>query len=578
MSSIKFLLNLALLCSPAFLPSIHAQTWQWAHSGGGINDNNLTPNEAVKTIATDKNGNVYAMSRIIGGAPVKLGANTVSLAAGQYSNVLFSYRCDGSFRWAKQVDLDANFSLATDTVGGVYVAGVSMGNTFYMGSLSNQNADTTWNNNKCLVLIKLDTLGNKQWIRTPQPDTAAISTIAYSIDLDVEPNGNVHWFCGLPRGNYEGNALIVSSYDTYIMRYSNTGTLTGNTLINIFSSDPAYTPGFLNMKMKYSSGNNRYLLSGSYWPGDPTLMMGTTNVTSMLFLACYDATGGVQWVKQSGQFCMNHGKPAVDKSNNIYIAASLGHGNTFNGFTQQNLYTTITHNVAFLQKMDANGNALWTRGSSGSVGNYLSNVILTDTTVTVAGSYGSKYKWNNGNDSFSTQFATTAVNIFLTRFKSGNGDYLKTDTISSTNSGFEYPYSLASDRFGNYYVGGDFETNLQVGTDYLVKNGGSRDFFIGKYGSSNCSKKVEVSVTDVFNNGNHVSVYPNPTNDVIMIQNNSEQRTIHVYDMSGRVIATNTLAPFVKQVVSLQHYPPGIYIMKLTTENGQQSFKKIVKE
>jgi PKD repeat protein len=45
---------------------------------------------------------------------------------------------------------------------------------------------------------------------------------------------------------------------------------------------------------------------------------------------------------------------------------------------------------------------------------------------------------------------------------------------------------MVSDKFGNFYVGGDFAVQLTVNGVTLSSAGGGSDFFVAKYGTANC--------------------------------------------------------------------------------------------
>ncbi len=86
-------------------------------------------------------------------------------------------------------------------------------------------------------------------------------------------------------------------------------------------------------------------------------------------------------------------------------------------------------------------------------------------------------------------------------------------------------------------------------------------------------------------NGNNMEVYPNPYQDEVTITFKVEETTnatLSVYDMVGRKLVTilDTQIPngIYNYTEDLGQLEPGVYIVKLTVENGVPSFKKIVKQ
>jgi hypothetical protein len=86
-------------------------------------------------------------------------------------------------------------------------------------------------------------------------------------------------------------------------------------------------------------------------------------------------------------------------------------------------------------------------------------------------------------------------------------------------------------------------------------------------------------------NGNNMEVYPNPYQDEVTITFKVEETTnatLSVYDLVGRKLVTildtqipNGVYNYTKDLGQLE---PGVYIVKLSVENGTPSFERIVKQ
>ncbi|MCA0154018.1 aryl-sulfate sulfotransferase [Winogradskyella vincentii] len=71
---------------------------------------------------------------------------------------------------------------------------------------------------------------------------------------------------------------------------------------------------------------------------------------------------------------------------------------------------------------------------------------------------------------------------------------------------------------------------------------------------------------------NTVTLYPNPTKDEVYLNTNEEILKLEVYTTSGQKILQSKSTK-----ISLINYPPGLYLVKVYTSNGQ-SVKKVIKQ
>jgi len=83
-----------------------------------------------------------------------------------------------------------------------------------------------------------------------------------------------------------------------------------------------------------------------------------------------------------------------------------------------------------------------------------------------------------------------------------------------------------------------------------------------------------VSTSDPIDIGNHVVVYPNPTLDKLYIKGVDDIRNIEIYDDQGRILPINSST---NDMIDLEHYPTGVYFVKITTNDSQKILKVIKK-
>ena len=94
------------------------------------------------------------------------------------------------------------------------------------------------------------------------------------------------------------------------------------------------------------------------------------------------------------------------------------------------------------------------------------------------------------------------------------------------------------------------------------------------------SKLVDNSLsTDEFDLSN-VSVYPNPTKDVINVDFSSVGTTVDsniaIYDIQGKLVKSVSKNSEAIQKINTTELSKGLYLLKIVAENGEQITRKLV--
>lgn len=211
---------------------------------------------------------------------------------------------------------------------------------------------------------------------------------------------------------------------------------------------------------------------------DGSASFGTTTLTSTgsfdIFVAKYDAAGKFQWANRAGSSAEDFGRNiAVDGSGNSYITG------TFKGVANFGS-ATLTSNGAedmFIAKYDALGNLLWAK-SAGGTNKDAANGIDVDASgnSSIAGEF-------QGTATFGSNTITSTgslPDIFIARYDpSGTALWAKRAGGSSNDFG----RNIAVDSSGNSYMAGEFEGSASFGITTLTSAGGV-DVFVAKYDAS----------------------------------------------------------------------------------------------
>ncbi len=466
--------------------AIQAQQWQW-----GKRAQNQT-----REIAIDNKGNTYVLWAI--GSQANVDGHPVA-SNGSTDIGITSFRCDGTYRWTKTIGTtspDAGFGLATDSLGGVYILG-------HIGSanVSNiyiDNDDTLAPTMKKLMLIKYDTAGNFLWQRMPEPENITTVTPTTGFNLTVELNGNVHIMCMLAPGSYAGGSFTATYPDDkniYALKYDKNGNFTGGLHFDVTRPGTAGISPY-GFNMMYDPVSTHY-----YWSGiryDPyTISFGTTNITGANFLACFSNTGSVLWVQKSNNNAIATGlagKPATDNAGNVYVAGysyNDFNGGAGDGFGAYNFNNTLgVWSFPILVKFSSTGTVLYAVNASGNTDNAARAVAYVNGVVGIAGEYaGGNFEWGGISRGPNNQY----YNDFLARFDATTGNVIGIDTLSSAPGVDEYVTTLSADRRGNFYLGGEFTSNIIIAGTSLSKQDGNTDGYIAKFGSANCNCTAPVS-------------------------------------------------------------------------------------
>jgi len=237
--NMKNLLLFAALISTALT---NAQTYDWAFSLGGTND------DFGNSIATDASGNVYVTGSFRNTTDFDPGAGTANLtSAGANDIFLAKYDATGNYQWAfgvGSIDFELGKSIAIDASGNVYITGQLMNTADFdpSGNTSNLTANGQYD----MFVAKYDASGNYMWAFNVGDigvvDGNSIVTDAagnvyltgmFTTTPDFDPSGNT---ATITSSNF---GIFFAKYDTggnYILAKSITG-INGEDIGNSIATD-----------------------------------------------------------------------------------------------------------------------------------------------------------------------------------------------------------------------------------------------------------------------------------------------------------------------------------------------------
>ncbi|HTF04735.1 MAG TPA: SBBP repeat-containing protein [Bacteroidia bacterium] len=255
--------------------------------------------------------------------------------------------------------------------------------------------------------------------------------------------------------------------------------------ITINAQSPSYTWSKTAIGAKSEEGEscvadasgNVYVI-GTYW--SPTVTFGAFTLKnsdqymSDIFILKYDSNGNVLWAKSAGGKSIDQGHCiAIDGSGNVYVTGAYNASISFGSIK----LTNKGEADLFVAKYDTNGKVLWAKGAGGTRGDEGQGIA--------ADANGNVYV--TGYFSETAAFGTVKLtgagswDVFTAKYNT-NGDVLWVQ--SAGGSAGDTGKNITTDRSGNVYVTGSYDSySFAFGTIELKHFGGD-DIFTVKYDSN----------------------------------------------------------------------------------------------
>lgn len=611
-------LFLLLLLVPLVTISQNLQ-WQWAKRGGSpYATNQEDPSyrynsyyDELLDIQTDASSNAYFLGSLAlrnstyDGMPIQTyGTQT------QYVNTLLTKTdCNGNYLWHKTIGAFQTYvnrsSLQLSSSGGVYVGGTFLNISGRFGNTDEStitplhiDTDSIFHNdlsqvgtaslaNKFIQLIKYDTEGNLQWVRSPE-DTA-LSYFAdrnFSLGIALDSEENIHWAVYFRQGSYLNGRIQVpeNGKHYYVIKYDRDGNYVSHTKL-------AATGETFNQKtihFKYSETHNQYVFSiMRYYDYQeeiftPDSIENDDGIISIVM--AFNATSGItNWYHANSSLgCPFYiGGMGQDNDGNIYVSGFTNlfgsrsqSYNTFAGYA----FNTPTANRAldrfsFLIKLNEDGILQW--GTTTSTTTYYDNLYDMDfdgDKLLVAGALNNTI-W--GTQRFVRPAFDYKPDPVVVSFNKNTGEVLGFNGVEGQAGSSAAINAIKVVSPNNYIVGGYYKSSIfhnegLVTPLYVISSEHrSMDYFLAKLGTERCS----TASTENFETST-IKVYPNPTNGILHVSKENVT-TYHVFNVLGQKVQTGKV---LQQQIDISKQTSGIYILDLASNDGEKYQIKVVKK
>lgn len=516
----------------------------------------------------DASSNVYTTGYSEGGADFDPGAGTVNFTHnGNYDIFILKLDSDGNYVWAKNIGGfgdDSGGNITLDDSGNIYTTGTFRSSTIdFDPGAGTQNFSSTGSSDA--FILKLDASGSFTWAKTIASSNSKtiaglvldnlgnIYTTGYFQEtIDFNPNSGTANLSSA--GDFDIFVLQLDAAGDFIWAKNMGGTSNDfSQALAVDASDNVYTTGYFQGTSDFdpnagienlSSNGNRDVFVSKL--SRPTLTISTTTLS--------DLSATILNVSDTQNFTISGSNLAAD----ISISSST---------TDWELSTDNTNFSATLNLPQSGGVltgqpiTVYVRIKSGlSLGSKtatlsISSMHVTTQNITLNGTVN--------KDEQTITFEALGIKII------GGANF---DLTATASSGLALTYT--SSNTGVATISGNTVSIIGVGTtEITASQGGNDSYNAAPEVKQNLTVVTITSLSTIENN--KISIYPNPAEDKIKIENLPLGKTTFILsDVMGNKILTGESEENFE--LDLSGFPAGVYTLSLNTSAGVFT-KKIVK-
>lgn len=558
---------LFMLVSVAALNASHAQSFEWAKSFGGGN------NDSGYSLATDASGNVYTAGQFYGTVDFDPGPNEFNLtAAGGNEGYVSKIDADGNFIWAKRIGGTSNDnvnSIAVDASGNVYTAG-----QFY-GTVDFDPGTETFNltsfGERDIYVSKLDMDGNFVWAKKlGGSDYDVARSLAISNSGNVYVGGLYSLTADFDPGAEKFEMTSNGGTDIFIAKLGSDGNFIWAKSMGGNGADVTYAIAVDALDNVYNTG----VFNGTadFDPGTGALNL-SSNGGDDVFVSKLNANGDFQWAKKFGGTGNDYGKSiAVDATSNVYTTGYL-----FSSTTDMDpgagTFSMINAGVSdiFISKLSTEGDFVWAKQLAGNDLDIGASITIGESgNVYSTGYFYGTVDFDPGTSAFDITSAGIG-DVYISALDA-DGNFVWAKSLGGNDN--DGGNSITTDASENVLLTGSFTGVVSVDTESDITTltaNAMRDVFVCKLSQATVSVEESNFETDI-------TVYPNPFVGQVKILLNEKFTRANVVvsnAMGQEILNTNYLSN--NQIDLMFDGDAGVYFIAITTEN-HKALLRVVKQ
>jgi hypothetical protein len=327
---------------------------------------------------------------------------------------------------------------------------------------------------------------------------------SYAMSLDA--SGNIYvtgFFAGTSDFDPSAGTYTLTSagsFDSYIVKLDAAGSFVWAKSFGGIGVDDA-------LSIKTDASGNVYVAGVFQSTVDFDPGAGTTTLTAVAtdaFLTKFNSSGNFIWAKNMGT--ANIGNIALDGSGNIYTAGFFQNTTDFDPTAGTYTITSTGSDDAFITKLDASGNYIWTK-TFGGVNADRANAIGIDASgsIYISGSYLTFSEFDPAVTTF-TMSSAGGYDIYVLKLNSlGNFVWAKSFGGSGSDTGSALEFDLLGNVIvtGNYTGTADFDPTIGVSN---LTSLGATDIFVLRLRSSGTVSWAKSMGGTAFDQGASITV------------------------------------------------------------------------
>lgn len=443
-----FLINTIFL----FSLQIQAQDLSWVQAKSGTSWSN------IESVATDNQGNSYSLGSFQGTQDFDPGSSTLNLTALGVTD-LFVLKEDpqGNLLWVKRIgganSVVIGFDIGIDAANNVFITGRFEGTADFNPGSSTYNLSAAGFEDA--FLCKLSSTGSYVWAH--RFGTSGSSAISHSLAVDDASNvyitGMLSDVIDFNPAAAINNLGTLGNSNAFLCKFSSSGSYTwgkyfgGNATVNgcslaLDSQNNVYTTGHFNGYANFDIGGGNSSIG--------------TIQDQQIYVTKHSSTGVFQWVKQLAGYPFWWGENiAVDRSNNIYVAAPFSNSPDFNPGVGINTMTSYGGYDAAITKLDNVGNFLWAKQIGGPNGQFIQALHADSLNNIYFSGIFTDSLYVGDTQAQNTLYTNNLDDIFLGKLDSaGTNRWIR----SYGGANFDHSKCISIDPFQNMYVVGYFNS------------------------------------------------------------------------------------------------------------------------
>jgi hypothetical protein len=435
----------------------HAQTpvptYQWAKNMGGTSD------DYGLSVTTDASGNVYTAGFFQGTADMDPSSATLNLSSSGSDDIFISkLDASGNLLWAKKFGAsgsDKGNSIGIDATGNVYVTGWFNGTVDF-----DPSASATFNlisaGGTDAFLVKLDGTGNFVWAKQ-FGSTGGDNGRGIAVDA----SGNSY-----TTGNFSGTVdfdpsaatftiASAGAADVFISKLDATGNLVWAKTLGGTTDDVGFSVDLDASGNVFING--QFTGTSDMDPGASVANLVSGGATD-IFVCKLDGTGNYIWGKDVMSSPSDDWATAIKvNSGNVYVTGQFP--GTADADPSAATFTMTSNGGydAFISKIDATGNLLWSK-SLGGTSDDLGRAIAVDGTgnIYLIGSFQNTADFDPAVATSYTLTSNGSNDIFILELDA-SGNYIWAGQIGSAS--YDDGFWISSDAAGNLTTTGTFKAS-----------------------------------------------------------------------------------------------------------------------